>query len=469
MNPKRSLVLLFAFALCFSLASQAQSVPDAQLWLTSVDQPVPFVQQTAPLHFTAPDAKLPTIEVNDKQKFQSIEGFGFALTGGSAQLLTKMSPAARATLLKKIFSTDGDGIGVSYLRVSIGSSDMNDHVFSYDDLAAGETDPKLAKFNLGPDLVDVIPMLKEILAINPNIPILGSPWSAPAWMKTNGKVKGGELKPDCYGAYADYLVKYIESMKAQGITIHAITVENEPLNPKNTPSMVMFADQQDKFIAKYLGPDFAKAGIKTQIQLYDHNPDVASFPLSILKDPEASKYVAGTAFHLYGGDSRTLTEVHNAFPDKGLYLTEQSITAWPGDEGINIAEPVSRVLIGATRNWGHNVLIWNLAADPKFGPHTNDGGCGMCAGAVTLDGDNVKFNVAYFGLAHFSKFVRPGAVRIASNEMEQLQTAAFLNSDGKVVLVLANIGNFAKPIQISYHGKSLKVSVPSESVETYVW
>ncbi|MGD0800775.1 MAG: glycoside hydrolase family 30 beta sandwich domain-containing protein [Terracidiphilus sp.] len=469
MNPKSTLALLFVVLVLLSAALKAQTIPDAQLWLTTVDRAAVFAPQAPLLHFAAPDAQLPAIEVNDMQQFQPIEGFGFALTGGSAQLLVQMTQASRAALLKELFSTEGSDIGVSYLRVSIGASDMNDHVFSYDDLAEGQSDPDMAKFNLGPDLVDVIPMLKEILAINPNIKILGSPWSAPAWMKTNGKVKGGELKPDCYGAYAAYLVKYIESMKAQGINITAITVENEPLNPKNTPSMAMFAEQQDKFIAKYLGPAFAKAGIKTEIQLYDHNPDVTSYPLSILKDPEASKYVVGTAFHLYGGDPQALTDVHNEYPNKNLYLTEQSVGGRMNPNSINIAEPVSRVLISATRNWGRNVLLWNLAADPKFGPHTNDGGCTMCAGAITLDGDNARLNVAYYAAAHFSKFVRPGAVRVGSNQLDQLQTVAFLNADGKVVLVADNTGNFPKTFQIVYHGSALTTTLASESVGTYIW
>jgi glucosylceramidase len=315
----------------------------------------------------------------------------------------------------------------------------------------------------------VIPVLKEILAINPHIKILGSPWSAPAWMKTNGDIRGGNLKPEFYDAFANYFVKYIQDMKAEGIAITAITVENEPLNPKNTPSMVVFADEEDTFIAKYLGPAFEKAGIKTEIQLYDHNPDAPSYPLSILRDPGANKYVAGTAFHLYGGDSSTLTDVHNAYPNKNLYLTEQSITGRPGAAALNIAEPVARVLIGGTRNWTHNVLLWNLAADPKAGPHTDNGGCTGCFGAITLDGDNASFNVAYYAVAHFSKFVRPGSVRIGSTELEQLSTAAFLTLEGKVVLVVSNTGNFAKTFHIGFHGRSLITTLPQESVGTYVW
>ena len=286
--------------------------------------------QPAPLHFSDSRDELPAIVVNEMQQYQPIEGFGFALTGGSAQLLMRMGSDRRAALLKQIFTTDGDGIGVTYLRVSIGASDMNDHVYSYDDMPAGQTDAALAKFSLDPDRADVIPALKEILAINPHIKILGSPWSAPAWMKTNDDVKDGHLKPEFYDAFANYFVKYVQGMQSEGIPITAITVENEPLNPKNTPSMVVFAPEEAAFIAGHLGPAFEKAGIHTEIQVYDHNPDVTSYPLSILADPVAGKYVSGTAFHLYGGDASTLTTVHDAYPHKNLYLTEQSITQRPG-------------------------------------------------------------------------------------------------------------------------------------------
>ncbi len=455
--------------LCFSTASRAQEVPDAQLWLTTVDRSALLALQTAPLRFSDSSESLPVVTVNDMQQFQPIEGFGFAVTGGSAQLLMRMTPERRTALLKQIFSREGDGIGASYVRLSIGSSDMNDHAYSYDDVPAGETDPELKHFSLAPDRADVVPVMKEILAIEPTIKILGSPWSAPAWMKTNDDVRGGELKPEYYGAYAQYLIKYVEGMKAEGIPLTAITVENEPLNPKNTPSMVMFADEECAFIGKYLGPAFENAGLKTEIQVYDHNPDVPSYPLSILGDPVAGKYVAGTAFHLYGGSSSTLTDVHRQYPNKNLYLTEQSVTDWPGSEEIGIAEPVSQVLIGATRNWARNVLLWNLAADPHAGPHTNNGGCTGCFGAITLDGDTATLNVAYYALGHLSKFVPPGSVRIGSNELEQLSTVAFRTPEGKIVLVVANTGNFPKTFAIGYHGKFLRTTIPSESAGTYVW
>jgi glucosylceramidase len=465
---RRFALFLFCAVLLFPSVSKAQEQRDVRLWLTTPDRSSVFALQTPPLQFSAPSDALPVVDVNDMQQYQSMDGFGVALTGGSAQLLMKMEPAQRGALLKELFTTDGNNIGITYLRVSIGSSDMNDHVFSYDDLAAGETDVDMAKFSLATDRADVIPVLKEILAINPRIKILGSPWSAPAWMKTNDDSKGGELKPEYYGAYAKYLVKYVEGMKAEGITIDAITVENEPLNPKNTPSMVVFAAEEDTFIAKYLGPAFQEAAIRTKILLYDHNPDVPSYPLSILADPDASKYVDGTAFHLYGGDNSELTDVHDQYPNKNLYMTEQGIGGRPGGP-LAIAESVRRVLIGATRNWSRNVLLWNLAADPHFGPHTNNGGCTMCVGAITLDGNTATRNLAYYAIAHFSKFVPPGSLRVGSSELDQLADVAFLTPDGKVVLVIANTGNFAKTFQVRYHGRAFTTTLPSESVGTYVW
>jgi glucosylceramidase len=464
-------LVLFPFcALLFSsLLSNAQQEREARLWLTTPDRAALVAVQPTALRFSSEAGQLPVLTVDDAQHFQTMDGFGFALTGGSAQLLMRMGAAQRTVLLKELFTTGSLGIGVSYLRVSIGASDMNERVFSYDDLPAGETDPEIAKFSLGPDRADVIPVLKEILAIRPGIKVLGSPWSAPAWMKTNNDVKGGELKPEYYAAFAKYFVKYIEGMHAEGIAIDAITVENEPLNPKNTPSMVMFASQQDTFIAKDLGPAFEKAGIRTKILLYDHNPDVPSYPLSILGDPAASKYVDGTAFHLYGGETSVLTEVRDKYPKKNLYMTEQSVTGRHSQGPLGIAEPMSRVMIGSTRNWSRNVLLWNLAADPQNGPHTNNGGCTGCSGAITLDGDAVTRNVAYYLIEHFSRFVPPSSVRVASSEMEQLASVAFLTPEHKVVLVVSNTGNFPKPFAVSYHGKVFQTVLPSESAGTYVW
>jgi glucosylceramidase len=469
MNWRLLLAGLLALPLSSVAAAQSAQPPTAHLWLTTANRSALLEPQSAPIRFTATSTALRTITVNDMEQYQSMDGFGFAVTGGSAELLMRMSTSGRAALLREIFSPTGDGIHVSYIRVSIGSSDMNDRPYTYDDMRPGETDPQLRRFSVAVDRDAVIPVLKQILAINPHIKILGSPWSAPAWMKTNDNLKGGELKAEDYPVYAQYFVKYIQEMQGEGIHLAAITVQNEPLNPKNTPSMAMFASEEDRFIAGDLGPAFARAGIHTGIQVYDHNPDVPSYPLSILADPGANKYVEGTAFHLYGGSAGTFTKVHNLYPRKGLFMTEQSITEMPGSPTLDIAEAVDRVLIGSTRNWSRNVLLWNLAADAEAGPHTNNGGCTGCWGALTLDGDRVTRNLAWYALAHFSEFVPPGSIRIGTNNLEQLDNVAFLTPEGKVVLVVSNTGNFPFTFAIAYHGRTAVTSLPAESVGTYVW
>ena len=407
--------------------------------------------------------------VDDKQTYQTIDGFGFALTGGSAQQMIRMSADARAALIKELFATDNNNIGISYLRLSIGSSDLNDHVFSYDDLPSGEVDTALIKFDLGPDRQDVIPVMKEILAINPKIKILASPWSPPTWMKTNNDTRGGSLKPEFYNVYANYFMKYIRMMKAEGIIIDAITVQNEPLHPGNNPSLLLLAPEEGNFIKNSLGPAFAAANINTKIILYDHNADRPDYPISIMNDPEAKKYVAGSGFHLYGGKIEALTDVHNAHPDKNVYFTEQMTVDRKNSKTMNIARPISQLIVGAIRNWSVNVIEWNLAADADFKPFTDRGGCSMCEGAVTIDKNNVSRNVAYYSIAHASKFVRPGSVRIASNDLPTLTNVAFKTPDGKKVLIVTNKGEAAQNFNISYNGKIISSSLNKGSVATYVW
>lgn len=439
-------------------------------WLTNADRSALFAQQKQPLTFEPANTNnYPVIKVDERTRYQPIDGFGFALTGGSAMHIIRMSAPARTALLKKVFATDDDNIGVSYLRLSIGASDLNDHVFSYDDVPAGSVDPQLKAFDLGPDKVDVIPVLKEILKINPKIMILGSPWSAPAWMKSNGDTRGGVLKPEYYQTYANYLVKYIQAYKAQGISIDAITVQNEPLNPKNNPSMEMQAHEQANFIKNNLGPAFQSAGIKTKIIVYDHNCDRPDYADSILNDKAAARYVDGSGFHLYGGKIEALTDLHNAHPDKNLYFTEQMVIEKDGSPAINIVNPVRRLFIGATRNWCRNVLEWNLAADAQNQPHTDRGGCPMCQGAVTIDKNNYTPNIAYYAMAHASKFVRPGSVRVASTDIHPLPNVAFTTPGGKKVLIVANVSDKTQNFNIGYNGRVAAALLSSGAVATYVW
>jgi glucosylceramidase len=467
MNPKVVSSVLFSLSMLTTLSAHAQK--DVSLWLTNPDRSALFQLQAPPIPITNAPATNQIIDVDSKKTYQTIDGFGFALTGGSAQLIRQMDLAKRAALLQELFADDGNNIGVSYLRLSVGSSDMNDHVFSYDDLPEGQTDTSMAKFSLDPDKADVIPVLKQILAIDPKIKILASPWSAPLWMKTTGVARGGVLKPEYFSAYADYFVKYIQGMKAEGISIDTLTIQNEPLNEKNTPSMLMLETEQHDFIKDDLGPAFKKAGIKTKIVLYDHNLDHPLYPLSILRDPSTAKYIDGTGFHLYGGTVDAMTEVHNAFPNKNLYFTEQSVTDHTGTDAINVSKPVARVMIGVSRNWSKNILLWNLAADPQNGPHTNDGGCSGCRGAITIDGSTVTRLVAYYTMAHVSKFVRPGSIRIDSNNLDPLPNVAFKTPDGKEVLIVSNISDSAQKFDVRSGTMVFTTSLNAGSVGTYVW
>lgn len=446
----------------------AQKKGMADVWLTNADQSALFAKQAQPLVFSKNSGNDSTIVVDAKQTYQSIDGFGFTLTGGSAQLMMKMTPAARKALIQELFATDGRNIGISYLRVSIGASDLNEFVFSYDDLPAGQTDPTLAKFNLGPDKKDVVPVLKEILAVNPKIKILGSPWSAPVWMKTTGDTRGGSLKPDCFDVYARYLVKYIKAMKAEGIPVDAITVQNEPLHPGNNPSMLMLAPDQAQFVKANLGPAFKAAGLKTKIIIYDHNCDKPEYPISILNDPDAKKYIAGSAFHLYAGKIEALSEVHNAHADKDVYFTEQWMGT-PANFKRDISSHITKLTIGATRNWSRTVIEWNLAADPNSNPHTDRGGCSSCMGGITIDKDNVMRNPAYYVVAHAAKFVRPGSVRIATNMVIDLPNVAFRTPDGKTVLIVINNGTATSTFNINYKGTTAKADLAAGSVATYIW
>ncbi|HMI02229.1 MAG TPA: glycoside hydrolase family 30 beta sandwich domain-containing protein [Pedobacter sp.] len=441
---------------------------DIGLWLTKLDRSALFAKQDN-IEYAKESNTYPTILINEKESFQSIDGFGYSLTGGSAQHIIKMGAAARAKLLKELFATDGNNIGVSYIRLSIGASDLNEKVFSYNDLPEGQQDLEQAKFDLGPDRADVIPVMKEILAINPKIKILGSPWSPPLWMKTAYDARGGQLKPEYYESYAIYFVKYVQQMKKEGIRIDAITVQNEPLHPGNNPSLLMVAPDQATFIKKNLGPAFKKAGIDTKIILYDHNADRPDYPISILDDPEANKYIDGSGFHLYGGSIEALTDVHNAHPDKHIYFTEQMVVENPNNKEINIINPIRRLIIGATRNWSRNVLEWNLAADPENKPFTDRGGCPMCQGAVTISGDSYTRNLAYYSIAHASKFVRPGSVRIASNELKGLPNVAFKTPGGKKVLIVANTSKEKQTFNISLGGKTAVATLDKGSVATYIF
>lgn len=452
---------------CGSSKNAVANSGKAESWITTTDESSKLQKQND-LVFNSETNSNQTISVDASQKFQTIEGFGFSLTGGSAQAILKLDKAKREALLQELFSRKEDAIGLSYLRISIGASDLNETVFSYDDVPEGQTDLKLEKFNLGPDLKDVVPVLKEILAINPKIKIMGSPWSPPVWMKDNGSSKGGSLQPKYYQVYAEYFVKYIQAMKEQGIVIDAITPQNEPLHPGNNPSMLMLAEQQADFIGNNLGPAFAKAKIKTKIIVYDHNCNKPEYPLTILKDAKANPFVTGSAFHLYEGDISALSTVHDAYPNKDLYFTEQ-YTGSGSSFADDLKWGVKNVVIGSMRNWSKNALSWGLANDEYYKPFT-PGGCSTCKGALMINqAQNIKREVGYYIIGHASKFVPEGSVRIGSNIAGNLHNVAFKTPSGQIVVIVENDGTAAETFNIKYNQKQISTTLNAGAVATYVW
>ncbi|CAF1213449.1 unnamed protein product [Adineta steineri] len=464
---KRQILSTLQLILIISIFSNTEQL---EFWLTDPDAKVFFQQQPSILPNTNYKAADNIITINANEKYQTIDGFGYTLTGGSALHLHNLDNTLRAQILQELFNTDKNNIGVSYLRISIGASDLDEKVFSYNDLSPGETDVNMTRFDLGYDRLYLIPILKEILAINPNIKLMGSPWSPPIWMKSNKNSIGGTLLAEYYDAYALYLVRYIEEMKKEGITIDAITIQNEPLHPGNNPSLLMIATVQAQFIKQSLGPIFRKHSINTKIIVYDHNADHPDYPVTIFKDHDAKQYVDGSAFHLYAGSIDALSTVHEQFPDKNLYFTEQWVGA-PGNLKGDLVWHVKNLIVGATRNWARTVLEWNVAANSKLEPHT-PGGCTQCLGALTIDGNQILSprNPAYYIIAHAAKFVRPNSIRIGSNIVSGLPNVAFQrDNDMKKVLIVVNENHSGKQtFQIQCDDKIYNTSLNGGSVGTYI-
>lgn len=440
---------------------------DVDFWLTKGNQSVLLAKQSGTLGFGTTANGYANIEVNAAQKYQTIDGFGYTLTGGSVDVINQLNAAKRTALLQELFGSGENSIGVSYIRISIGASDLNATPFTYNDLVAGETDLNLEKFSLEKDK-NLIAMLKEIVAINPKILILATPWSAPIWMKDVASFKGGKLKTEYYDVYAKYFVKYIQQMKTEGITIDAVTPQNEPLHDGNNPSMYMSATDQGSFIKSSLGPALKAANLNVKIIAYDHNCDNPNYPKAILADADAFPFVDGSAFHLYAGDISALTNVYNSYPTKNVYFTEQ----WTSSEGSfdgDLKWHLRNVIIGSMRNYSKNALEWNVANNQNFGPHT-DGGCTMCKGAITItSADSFQRNVAYYIIAHASKFVPMGSTRIESNSGGSLQNVAFITPSGSKVLIVENDGSATETFNIKFNGKWVTTSLEGGSVGTYTW
>lgn len=440
--------------------------PNVLLYLTSPDKSL-LLQKVENAIFPLDQGITTTIQVNMGNTFQEIDGFGFALTGGSSQHISAMGDQAKNQLLEELFGKQGGQIGISLLRISLGGSDLDSEAYSYNDLPAGSTDIGQEQFSILREQATLIPLLKQIQQINPDLRIMASPWSAPAWMKDNGSTVGGSLKREYFDSYALYLLKYFLDMEASGITIDYLTIQNEPLHAGNNPSMYMTAEDQRDFIKNSLGPLFAANEISTKLVVYDHNADRTDYPILILNDSLARQYVDGSAFHLYAGNIAALSTVKVLHPDKSIYFTEQ----WYGANG-NFQEDlkwhIREVVIGSIRNWSKSVIEWNLSSNPSLEPHT-PGGCSECLGAITIAGDQVERNAGYYVIGHVSKWVEPGSVRLFSTYTNDLPNVAFLTPSQKVVLLVLNNSDAKRSFNVSQDSIQFSHTLDPGDVSTYIW
>jgi glucosylceramidase len=458
-----------SLALCLLLAAACHT-PAAEVWVTTGDQRKLLAREPDVAFGSDGSAELPAIEVADTGGFQEIVGFGAAITDASAILINGLPPAQRERLLRDLFDPDS-GVGFSFTRLTIGASDFSPSHYTFDDMPPGQRDPTLARFSIEPDRANRLPLVRRALAINPALKVMASPWSAPAWMKTSDKLIKGSLRPDAYEAFAEYLARYVDAYAAEGVPIFALTIQNEPhFEPGDYPGMRVEPPARARFIGGFLGPRLKRGASRTQIFEWDHNWDEPASPLAVLGDSVARRYVAAVAWHCYGGDVTAQAAVHDSFPDIDTYFTECSGGEWAPKFGDNLVWNVRTLVVGATRNWARGVLLWNLALDENHGPHL--GGCGNCRGVVTIDSKTgaVTRNVEYYALAHASRFVRPGARRVASTSgVAGLETVAFRNPDRSTVLIVVNTTGAERRFVVRAHGRALEFGLAAGAVATLRW
>jgi glucosylceramidase len=454
-------------ACVLTLAGIANAAP-VRAFLTTADQQ----QLLAPSEVAAPSKAATVIRIDPRRQHQRMAGFGAAITEASAWLMRHgMSEAQRDALMRELFTREGQGLGFDLTRLTIGASDFSRHHYSLNDMPPGRTDPELKHFSLDPERADVIPAVKQALALNPQLQVMASPWSAPGWMKTTDSLVQGQLKPEHHGAFARYMVRYVEEMKAEGVPIFALTLQNEPhFEPGDYPGMRMTPRTRAEVVGRHLGPLLKARGLSTQILEWDHNWDEPWSPLSMLSDATARQYVSGVAWHCYAGDVSAQSQVSRQFPELDVWFTECSGGEWKPQWAETLPWMMRHLVIGSVRHGARGVLMWNLALDPQHGPHR--GGCKDCRGVVTVDPKNgqVTRNIEYYAFGHASRFVRRDARRVDSTGGSgELDHVAFTNPDGSTVLIVSNAGKQAQRFTVQAPGRRFGYELPASGVVTFSW
>ncbi|CAL6058083.1 6-beta-glucosidase [Hexamita inflata] len=461
---------------------------EVEVYMTTADFSFNLTRMPS-IQMGAPEGVTPSIKIDKSKKYQEIDGFGASMTDSSAWLFSeKLTDQQLNDTFQELFSHD-KGIALSFLRNPLGSSDLSTKFYSYNDLCnqtdvacttpPGVEDKELKRFSIGHDRQYIIPMVKKALAINPDMKIMMSPWSPPGWMKSSRNMVGWDhvnnnesvLLPEYYDSHANYIRKAIQAYEAEGISIYAMTINNEAMYaPNNYCGMKMEAKDQALYIKKFLAPVFNKANIKTKIMVYDHNWDLLAYPETIYADKDAFNAVAGTAWHHYGGSPTAMSQIQAKYPSKDNWVTEAS--SQTGIPSSATMEACAIELIDVMRNYARSYIKWTMVSDQNYQPHT--GGCPDCIGIVTVNG-SVPENIVvqktfdYYALGHASKFLYKKAVRIESNEEGPVHNVAFLNTDGSVVLYTYNQDKVDQKIVVKVGEKSFEATVKAEAITTFVW
>lgn len=412
-----------------------------------------------------PDEDYPTVMIDSTRTFQTIEGFGGAFTDAAAVTFAKLPEKSQEQFLKACFNPL-EGNAYTLCRTTIHSCDYSDEMYTYDDMAG---DTELKHFTIQHDEKYRLPLIKRALAVaNGNIKIFASPWSPPAWMKTNNDMlHGGRLKPEYTQTWAQYFVKYVQAYQAAGIPIWGLTVQNEAMATQVWESCIFTAAEERDFVRDHLGPTLHASGLDgVKLMIWDHNRGIMYQRAQVAyEDAEASRYIWGTAFHWYIGDHfDNVRLVHDAFPEKKLLYTEGGMNgSWAS------ARRLAKSVITDLNNWTNGWVFWNLLLDQTGGPRHAGGASGSNIITADLRTGELVFNPPHYVFGQFSRFVRSGAKRIAcTSNNDDLLATAFINPDGKIAVVVYNARKADQLMQLWVEGGAIRYTMPAESVITII-
>jgi glucosylceramidase len=489
----RILILISAVLLSISIQKKEifqeseQKNKPADVWITeqngssrlSKTEPVPFNINAAT------NADINIIKVNPQKTYQTIDGMGASLEPATCYNLSLLTPEIRRRTLESLLDSE-KGIGMNQMRICIGTPDFTGEPwYSYCDHDTSEPDPELSHFSIEKDKKYIIPVLKEALLVNPDLRYFASPWSPPAWMKTSGSLIGGTLKPEYYDAYASYFVRFVRAYEAEGIPVFAVTIQNEPGvdraqgNSKwHYPSCLWTAEKEKEFIGKHLGPAFRKAGLKTEIWCYDHNFNInpvtdgskvfipekpgdagIGYPRTIMSDLDAAAYVNAMAFHGYVGKPEGMSQIHGEFPSVPIRFTEGSVFGLGG----------AVELIEILKNYASSYNAWVTMLDEKRKPNNGPFTASRTMVERNSTTNEVIHNIDFYIYGHFMKFIRPGSVRVFSEGGEKTPHVAFMDPEGKIVMIIVNTGKQSADFVISYEGMLAKGTLGANSIATIRW